>query len=177
MKRSLFKRQQRWPNGIAPCALRKQVDTLAVADHLLRSALHDVAGARGVCAVDKDGAAGGHPGPEDGEFPERAFCRDAAEARKHGAEHQDVELGLMVPDKDGGTGAGEHAMGVEDVEGDATGQPGGPGEETACNVLRGAAETKEAEERDGNEADETRGNEAGVRGEGARKKGADGDDG
>lgn len=52
---------------------------------------------------------------------EARLCGDAAVLGEHAAEHEDVELRLVVTDEDGRTGGAEDVLGIVDIEGDAGG--------------------------------------------------------
>ena len=99
MERSLFERPHLWPICITPRAFWEDENALPLFPHLRGRFIEcRVRGGR-VGAIDKDGAGERHEPAEKGHEAEGAFGRDAAVRREDGAEEEDVEFGLVVPDQ------------------------------------------------------------------------------
>lgn len=151
MKRALLELQQLRPLGITPRALRENKDALPLPAHLARGGLEGGARRSAVRAVDEDGAGEGHEPAEKGQGAQRGLGGDGAVRGEDGGEQEDVELGLVVGDEDGGAG-GEVGGAVEDGEGDAGGEAHGVVEGAGGGVLRDAVVAGEAEGERGEDA-------------------------
>lgn len=92
---------------------------------------------------------------------------DAAVLGEHGAEHEDVELRLVVSDEDGGAGGAEDVAGVVNLEDDARGQVHEVLEGTGGDPLRDLLVAGEGEGGRGGGAEEGAGDEGDVGGEDA----------
>lgn len=121
MKRSLLERAQRRLFSITPRALGKNEYILPLASNLLRRALKRLQRIIPVTAIDKHRPAERHvPSQERYQF-ERGLGRDGAVGREDGAEEQDIEFGLVVPDDDARAGV-QVLLSGHDVEFDTGGQ-------------------------------------------------------
>lgn len=164
---ALLEGEQHGLLGVAAGALGEHVDALALGLDLVGGALHGLAGVLCVLAVDEDGAAQGHEPAEEGRLLERGLCRDAAVLGEHGAQHEDVELGLVVPDEDGRARGAEDVARVLDDELDARGQEHGVLEAPAGGPLGDALPADEGEEDGDEDAVEGGQDERDVRGQAA----------
>lgn len=164
---ALLEGQQHGVLGVAARALGEHVDALLPGLDLLGGAGHGLPGVLGVLAVDEDGAAEAHEPAEEGDVLEVRLGGDAAPLGEHGAEHEDVKLGLVVADEDGGPGGGEDLVRVLDLEDDARGQAHDVVEGASGCPLRDALLADEGEEDGGEDAEDGADEERDVGGEGA----------
>ncbi len=174
---ALLEGQQGGLLGVAAGALGEHVDALALGADLVGGAAHGLAGVLAVGAVEEDAAAEGHEPAEEGRLLERGLGGDAAVLGEHAAEHQHVELGLVVADEDGWADGVEVVVGVLNVEGDARGQAHGVLEAAGRGPLRELVEAEEAEDDGGDDAEERAEEQAQVRGQRAGHEGRLGDHG
>ena len=128
----------------------------------------------GIGPIDEHSAGKGHEPAEKGHEAEGAFGRDAAVGRENGAEEEDVEFGLVVPDQDAGSCAEVLASG-DDFEADARGPEHGVVEGAGDGPLADAVGAGEAEEEGGEDAVGGAEEEAAVGGEEAGVEGGGGD--
>lgn len=174
---ALLKRQQDGILGIASSAFGEHVDALFLGLDLLGGALHGGAGILGVCAVNEDGAAERHEPAEEGDMLELSLCRDGAVLGEHGAEHQDIELGLVVSNEDGGAGGAEDVVGVLDDKVDAGSEAHDDVECASRGPLGNLALAADGEDNGGEDAIEGDEEEREVGGERAANKSRLGEDG
>ena len=106
---ALLERQQHRLLGVASSTLREHVYTLSLGLDLARSTLHGLASILAVLAIDKDGAAQGHELAEEGHLLERSLGGNTAVLGEHSSQHENIELSLVVADKD------SRARGSEDI--------------------------------------------------------------
>lgn len=151
MKRPLLKLQQLRPLRITPRPLGKNKHALPLPTHLPRRPLESRARRSAIRAIDEDGAGEGHEPAEEGHGAEGGLGGDGAVRGEDGGDEQDVELGLVVGDEDGGAGGEVFAAG-EDGEGDAGGQAHGVVEGAGGGVLRDAVVVEQAEGEGGEDA-------------------------
>lgn len=106
---ALLERQQHGLLGVASSTLGEHVYTLSLRLDLARSTLHSLTGIFAVLAIDKDGAAQGHELAEERHLLERSLGGNTTVLGKHSSQHENIELGLVVADKD------SRARGSEDI--------------------------------------------------------------
>ena len=99
MERSLLKRPHLWSICITPRALWEDEHTLPLLPHLRGRLIKRRVRRSRVGAIDKDGTGEGHEPAKKGHEAKRALGRDAAVRGEDGAEEEDVEFGLVVPDQ------------------------------------------------------------------------------
>lgn len=175
MKGSLLEGQQYGILGVTPCALGEHPDTLLLRANLVCGAAHGLPGILAILAVDEDAPAQAHEPAEEGHLLERALGGDAAVLGEHGAEHEDIELGLVVPDEDGRARGAEDVRRVVNLEVDARGEAHEVVEGAAGGPLGDALVTEEGEDDGGEDAEDGGEEEADVRGEGPGDEGGLGD--
>lgn len=168
--------QQRGLLGVAAGALGEHVDALALGLDLGGGAVHGGAGVFAVLAVDEDCAAEAHEPAEEGHLLELGLCRDAAVLGEDGAQHEHVELGLVVADEDGGPGGVEDVVRVVNDELDARGQLHGVVEGSRDGPLRNLLLAQDGQDDGGDDAVERAGDERHVGGQDAGHEGRLGDD-
>lgn len=173
---ALFEGQQYGVLGVAASAFGEHVDALLLALNLLGCAGHGGSRIFGVLAVDEDGAAEAHEPSEEGNVLQVRLGCDAAPFGEHGAEHEDVELGLVVADKDCGSSGAQNILGVVDFENDAGGQAHEEAETASCGPLRDALHANEGEDDGGKDTKYGAKQEADVGGQGASNEAGLGDD-
>lgn len=100
---------------------------------------------------------------------------DAAPPGEHGAQHQHVQLGLVVADEDGGADGAEHVGRVVDAEGYAGGEAHHVVERAGGGPLCDALLAEEGEDDGGEDAEEGADEEGDVGGEGAGDEAGFGD--
>lgn len=149
---ALLEGQQHRLLGVAPRALGEHVDALAAGLDLVGGAVHGRARALAVLAIDEDCAAQAHEPAQERHALELGLCRDAAVLGEDGAQHEHVELGLVVADEDGGAGRAEDVVGVVDDKLDARGVAHGEVEGAAAGPLRDLALADEGEQDGGEHA-------------------------
>ena len=125
-------------------------------------------------SIDKDGAGERHEPAEKGHEAEGPFGRDAAVGREDGAEEEDVELGLVVPDEHARSRA-QVFRARDDFEADARGPGHGVVEGARDGPLADAVLADEAEGEGGEDAVGGAEEEAAVGGEEAGVEGGGGD--
>lgn len=173
---ALLEREQRGIFRVAPGSLGEHVDALSLGLNLLRSALHGIARILAILAIQKDGPAQRHEPSQERRLLQRRLGRDAAILGEDGAEHEHIQLGLVVANEDGGPRGAENILGILHVKGDADGEahevvkgaPGGP--------LRNLLLAGEGEGDGGEDAVEGDEDERDVAGEDAGDKGGLGDE-
>lgn len=116
MEGALFEGQQTWFLGIAASALGKHIDALPLGLYLIGSPLHCLARILAVLTIDEDGATERHEPSKERRLLEGSLGRDAAVLGEHGTQHQNVELGLVISNKDGGSSISENVLRVVDYE-------------------------------------------------------------
>lgn len=99
MERPLFERPHLRPICVTPRALWEDENALPLLPHLRGRFIKRRVRRGRVGAIDEDGARERHEPAEKGHEAEGAFGRDAAVGREDGAEEEDVEFGLVVPDQ------------------------------------------------------------------------------
>ena len=172
MEGALLERQQRRLLRIAPRPLGEDEDGLAVLAHLARGALESLYGLGPVDAVNEDGAAEGHEPAEEGDRAERGLGRHGGVGGKAGAEEEDVELGLVVPnDYDGALGFEELFVRGRHDEANSGGIAHSEGEGARGGVLGEAVVAEGSEGERGEDAIAGAGEEGGVGGQAARREG------
>ena len=176
VKSSLLEGQQHGILSVAPRALGEHVHALPLGADLIRGAAHGLPGVLAVLAVDEDAPAQGHEPAQKGDLLERPLGRDAAVLGEHGAQHEDVELGLVVADEDGRARGAQDVLGVLDVEDDARGPAHGEVESSRGGPLGDLLVAEEREDDGGEDAVESAYNETHVGGEDAGGEGSLGDD-
>lgn len=122
MESSLLERQQSRLLGVASRSFGEHVDALLLVLDLAGGTLHSFAGVLRVLAIDEDGAAEGHEPAEERQALESRLGGHTAVLGEHGTEHEDVELGLVVANEDGGARRSKDIVGVVDDEVDAGGE-------------------------------------------------------
>ena len=99
VERSLLERPHLGALGITPRAFREDEDALPLLPHLRGGLVERRVRGGGVGAVDEDGARERHEPAEEGHEAQGALGRHAAVGGEDGAEEEDVEFGLVVPDQ------------------------------------------------------------------------------
>lgn len=127
----------------------------------------------GVRPINEHSAREGHEPAEKGHEAEGSFGRDAAVRGEDGAEEEDVEFGLVVPDQDAGSRA-EVFFSGDDLEADSCGPEHGVVEGAGDGPLADAVGADEAEEEGGEDAVGGAEEEAAVGGEEAGVEGGGG---
>lgn len=122
MESALLEREQNRVLGVAPRALGKHVDALALFLNLVGGTGHRCASVLAVLAVNEDGCAEAHEPAQEGRLAQGGLGGHAAVLGEDTAEHEHVELGLVVADENGGAGRLEDALRVDGVEGDTRGE-------------------------------------------------------
>ena len=183
MERSLLERPHLRPSSITPRALGEDEDALPLLAHLGGGLVERGVGGGGVGAVDEDGAAEGHEPAEKGHEAEGALGGDAAVGGEDGAEEEDVEFGLVVPDQHAGSRA-QMVLPGDDFEMDARGPGHGVVEGAGDGPLADAVLADEAEGERGDDAvggaeeqAAVGGKEAGVEGGGGEGEVGEGEEG
>ena len=125
-------------------------------------------------SIDKDGAGERHEPAEEGHEAEGPLGRDAAVGREDGAEEEDVELGLVVPDEHARSRA-QVFPARDDFKADARGPGHGVVEGAGDGPLADAVLADEAEGEGGEDAVGGAEEEAAVGGEEAGVEGGGGD--
>ncbi|QSZ29456.1 hypothetical protein DSL72_003970 [Monilinia vaccinii-corymbosi] len=146
MKRALLKRQQRGLLGIASRALGKNIHALFLVSDLRCRPRHRLSRILRIASVDKHRAAQTHKPAQERNVLQTLLGRHGTVLREDAAQHEHVQLGLMVSDEDGGARGAEVVVGVLDVEGYARGEPHGPFEGAGDGPLGDAVISHEAEE-------------------------------
>lgn len=177
MESALLERQKDGILGVASGAFGEHVDALALGLDFLGGALHGGASILGVCAVDEDGAAEGHEPAEEGHMLKLCLCCDGAVFGEHGAEHQDVEFGLVVSNEDCGARGAEDIVLVLDDKVDAGGEAHDDVERASGGPLGNLALATEGEDNGSKDAIDGDDKEREVGGERAGDKGRLGEDG
>lgn len=145
MERTLLERQHLRLIGVASRALGEDEDALAVVAHFVGGAVERLDGRLAVGAVDEHGAGEGHEPAQDGHMAQGLLGRDAAVGREDGAQHQHVQLRLVVRDEDGGP-RGEVFVAGDDLELHAGGAAHDPLEAARGGPLRDAAVADQTED-------------------------------
>lgn len=161
MECPLLKRQQSRLRRIAPRTLGENNHALLLLTHLIRSFIERLERRLPVRAVDKYASRRGHEPAQDGDVAERLLRGLAAVLWEHLAEEEDVELGLVVRDEDGGPGE-EVLLSVNDLEARARSEAHGPPERTRGGPLYDVAVADETEDDGDDDSVRCAGNEAGV---------------
>lgn len=164
---TLLEGQQHRLLGVTAGALREHVDALAARLDLVGGAGHGRASVLAVLAVDEDGTAQAHEPAQERHALQLGLCGDAAVLGEDGAQHEHVQLGLVVADEDGGAGRAEDVFRVFNHELDARGVAHGVVKGTGDGPLRNLALADEGEQDGGQDAVEGAGDERDVGGEGA----------
>lgn len=99
MESTLLERQQHGLLGVASSTLWEHINALSLGLDLGGGALHSLAGILAVFAIDKDRAAQGHEPAEEGHLLEGSLCGDTAVLGEHCTEHENIKLGLVVPNE------------------------------------------------------------------------------
>lgn len=99
MEPAFLERQHLGGIRVTAGSLGEDKDALAIEAHFIRSAVERLEGRFAVRAVDKHRAGEGHEPAQERDCGERLLGRDAAVGREYGAEHEHVELGLVVADE------------------------------------------------------------------------------
>lgn len=99
MESTLLERKQHGLLGVTSSTLWEHVDALSLGLDLGGGALHSLTGILAVLAIDKDGAAQGHEPAEEGHLLEGSLCGYTAVLGEHCTEHENIELGLVVPNE------------------------------------------------------------------------------
>ena len=99
MERPLLERPHLRALGITPRALGEDEDALPLLPHLRGRLVKRRVRGGGVGAVDEDSTGEGHEPAEEGHEAQGALGRHAAVGGEDGAEEEDVEFGLVVPDQ------------------------------------------------------------------------------
>lgn len=173
MERALLERQQLRFLRVTPRSLGEDEHALLLGLHLPRRTVERLDSRLTVRAIDEHGAGQRHEPPQEGHPLQRLLRRDAAVRREDGAQHQHVQLGLVVPDEDGGAGA-QVLLALDDLELHAGRVPHHPLEAARRGPLRHAAVPGEAEDDGGDDAVGRAEEEGAVRGEAARREGGPG---
>jgi len=176
MEGTLLEGEQHGLLGVAASALGEHVDTLLPALHLIGGAAHGRAGILAIGAVEEDGTAKGHKPAEEGSLLERGLGGDAAVPGKHGAKHEDVQLGLMVAQEDGRAHRVEMALRVLDNEGDTSTKHHDIVEDATDKPLGKTIIADQLEEYRGEDTSKGDNDERHVRGQGAGHEGRLGHD-
>lgn len=161
---------------VAPGSLGEHVDTLLLLLDLVGGAGHSGARVGAAGAIDEDGAREGHEPAEDGCLFQRALGGDGAVLGEHAAQHEHVELGLVVADEDGGAGLAEDVLGVLNLEAHARGQGHDILEGAADGPLRALAVAEQREGDGGEDAEAGAEDQRQVAGERAGHEGGSGQD-
>lgn len=119
MESTLLERQKLRLFAVAPRTLGEHVYTLLLIPNFVGGTTHGLPGILGVLAIDKDAAAQPHEPAQEGNILERRLGSDAAPLGEDRPEHENVELGLVVSDEDGGADGVEVILWVFDREADA----------------------------------------------------------
>lgn len=144
MKSPLLKRQQRRLIRITPRPLGEDKNTLPMRLHLPRSTLKRLQRRLAIRPIDKHRPRKRHEPAQQRHVLQRLLRRHAAVGREDGAQHEHVELALVVSDEYGGAG-GEVFDAVNDLELDARGVAHDPAETARGGPLRYSAVADEAE--------------------------------
>ncbi len=174
MERSLLEGPHLRPLCITPRALGEDENALPLLPHLRGRLVERGVRGGGVGPVDEDGAREGHEPAEEGHEAEGALGRDAAVGGEDGAEEEDVELGLVVPDQHARSRA-QVLLARDDFEPDARRQGHGVVEGARDGPLADAVLADEAEGEGGEDAVGGAEDEGAVGGEEAGVEGGGGD--
>lgn len=151
MERALLERQQDRVLGVAAGSFREHVDALALHLNLPGGSSHGVPRILGVLAIDKDGTAQAHKPSQEGNLLEIRFGSDAAPLGEQGAEHEDVQLRLVIANEDGRPNGAEYIARVVNLEDNARRQSHGVVERAGGNPLRNTLLANEGEEHGGDD--------------------------
>lgn len=167
MESTLLEGQQDGVLGVAAGSFRKHVDALALRLNLPGGTGHGIPRIPGVLAIDEDGAAEAHEPAQKGDLLEVRLGRDAAPLGEQGAEHEHVELRLVISDEDSRTGGAEDVFGVVNVKDNARRQGHCVVEGAGGGPLRDALLADEGEDDGGKDAKDGADEQRDVRGQGA----------
>lgn len=173
MERSLLERQQLRLGRVAARALGEDEHALLERLHLPGRPVEGLDGRLAVRAVDEHRPGQRHEPAQEGHALERLLSRDAAVGREDGAQHQHVQLRLVVGDEDGGPGP-QVLLALDDVEAHAGRVAHHPLEAARRGPLRDAAVADEAEDDGGDDAVGRAEDQGAVRGEAPRREGGPG---
>lgn len=173
---ALFEGQQHRLLCVASCALGEHVDALALSLDLVGRAVHGRASALAVLAIDEDGAAEAHEPSQKGHALQLSLCRDTAVFGENGAQHEDVQLGLVVSNEDCGAGRAEDVVRVFDDELDTGAVAHGKVKGAGACPLRNLALADEGEHNGGDDTVEGADEERDIGGEDTGHEAGLGDD-
>lgn len=145
MERSLLERQQLGLLGVTPRSLGEDEHALSVPAHLLRRTVKRLHRRLAVGPINENRPRQRHEPPQEGDMLQGLLRRDAAVRREDVAQHEHVELGLMVADEDRRP-RGEVLGTLDNVELHAGCIPHNPFETARGGPLRDPAVAKEAKD-------------------------------
>lgn len=170
MESTLLERQEHGIIGVTPRTLGENEHTLAVDAHLIHGAIKRLHGSLAVRPVNKYGPRERHEPAQEWYIPQGLLRGHAAVWREDGAEHEYVQLGLVVPDEDRGT-RGEVFLALDDVEGHAGGEAHHPLEAAGGGPLGDTAVAGESEDDRGKHAVDGAQEQGSIRGKTAGDEG------
>lgn len=176
MECALLEGQQDGILCVASGALREHVHALLPLTDLVGRARHGFPRVLCVLAVDEDGATEGHEPAQDGSLLEGGLGGDAAVLGEHGAQHENIELGLVVADEDGRARVAKNVLRVVELEGHSGGECHEVVEGSGGGPLRDARVADDAQEDGGEDAVECGYDEGYVGSEDAGAEGGLGND-
>lgn len=142
---TLLERQQHSFIGVTPGTLREDEDALLVGLHLIHSTIEGLHSSFAIRSVNKDSARQPHEPTEEWNIAKGLLGRDTAVGGEDIAEHEDVELSLVITDKDGRAG-GEMLLALNDVKADSGGEAHHPFEAAGGGPLGDSAVACDAED-------------------------------
>lgn len=142
---TLLERQQHSLIGVTPGTLGEDEDALLVGLHLIHSTIEGLHSSFAVRPVNKDSARQPHEPTKEGYIAERLLGRDTAVGGEDIAKHEDVQLSLVVTNKDGRAG-GEMLLTLDDIKADSGGEAHHPLEAAGGGPLGDSAVACNAED-------------------------------
>lgn len=144
VERTLFERQQCRLIRVTPRALGEDEHTLAVSLHFHNSTVKSLHSSLAVRAVDEHSPREGHEPAKEGDIAQRLLRCDTAVGRENSAQHQDVQLRLVISDEDGRPGR-EVLLTLDNIKLDTGGEAHHPLETAGRGPLRDSAVANESE--------------------------------